>query len=115
MAFIKFLRISFKVAIPICSAISLVFYFPVLFLKNIQAIDIKNNNNTDMKFLMYPTDFGESGIGRATPIFLSSVKIFLAIVLLSLVNIITTSKLKTHLKKKIIARKKTVIVKSNLS
>ncbi len=100
--------ISYKVAIPFCYFVALLVYSPVLILKEVKECNSTPNSTL---YTTVPTKFSQSNIGTATPIILSSIRIFLAIVVLSTVNIITTTKLKNQLMKKL--TKKETKCKSN--
>jgi hypothetical protein len=88
--------ISYKVAISACYLLALILYSPVLFLKEIEPSSSPNGTF----YTIVPTKFASSGIGTATPIILSSFRIFMGIVVLSTINIVTTLKLKSQLMKK---------------
>ncbi len=88
--------ISYKVAISACYLLSLILYSPVLFLKKIEPRSGPNGTF----YTIVPTNFAETRIGTATPIILSSFRIFMGIVVLSTINIVTTLKLKSQLMKK---------------
>lgn len=92
------LRISFKLIISSCIALSLAIYSPVLLMSQIRLVPGSTN-----QYQSKLTAFGASLQGHATLVFLSFLRIVLAIVILSILNIITTFRLKSHLKKKMIS------------
>lgn len=81
---------------------SLLFYSPVLFLKRIVSIDQHNSsfNSTTNGYKLEYTEFGNSSIGRALPLILSSIRFILASVILFLINLFTLIKFRKHVNKK---------------
>ncbi|RNA41799.1 hypothetical protein BpHYR1_025161, partial [Brachionus plicatilis] len=74
-------------------AFSLVYYTPVLFLKKIVYLG-NNEYNTEY------TKFGLSEAGRVIPIVLSTIRLFIASILLLVINIFTLVKFQKYLNKK---------------
>ncbi len=75
---------------------------PVLFLKEINPVKINQSNGT-LAVQTYKTDitsYGKSISGKLVTTVLSVIRILLATVFLSIINIITAIKLKERLKRK---------------
>lgn len=72
---------------------SLVFYTPVVFLKKIVYL---GENSYEIQY----TKFGLSKPGRVIPIVLSTIRLFIASIVLLVINIFTLVKFKKYLKKK---------------
>jgi hypothetical protein len=67
--------------------LSFIYYSPLLFFKKITPIK-SNNNNATIDYLLVKTSFGLSLIGQITPIILQSIRIFLAMFVLTGINIL---------------------------
>ena len=91
-------RISYKLIISSNCFASFIIYSPVFLIKE---IDIKPG--THDQYQSEKTNFGASFVGNVTLIILSFIRITLAIGVLSVLNVITAFKLKSHLKKKMIS------------
>jgi hypothetical protein len=86
-------KLSFKPVIVSIAVFSLVFYSPVLFLK--QFVYLGNGT-----YQLASTSFGLSSAGRIIPGVLSTIRLLLATVCLFAINITTFVKFKRHVKKK---------------
>jgi hypothetical protein len=84
-----------KVVAPVCFAFAVVFYTPELFFYEIVPV-ISRETNLTVSFSLVNNQLGRTSFGRATPIFLTSVRIFLATAVLGLVNILSAKKFYRH-------------------
>ncbi len=89
----KYLRnISLTATILIVSVLSLLYYLPVLFMKNIELIKSTNS------FRLELNNFGSSRFAEILIIVIQSIRIFLTVILLPSVNILTAIQLRKILK-----------------
>jgi hypothetical protein len=93
-----FEKIKYLYVFLVIGVVSLLFYVPVLFLKQIVLVESKSNNRT--RYQLQLTEYGFSEIGKATPIVLSFIRIILVTVVLLCLNVATVVKFKKYLDKK---------------
>lgn len=103
-------NLSHKIVLSILFVLSLLFYMPNIFLKNIvsvergvsiQSIDVNvSYSNKTVSFSLTTSIFGKSIYGKIIPVILTSIRIFLSIIVLSLINILTAIKFKKHFNRK---------------
>lgn len=80
----KPVKFSFNVLIIILVAISLAYYFPLLFFKNL----VNLNSNSTSLYKLVDTDFGSSFSGKFINVALTVVGIVLGVLILTLVNVL---------------------------
>lgn len=99
-----FQKISHKWIICILFLISLLYYLPMLFRKNILSTKINYLTNGTVfvrtSYSIINTDFGSSPAGKTVPIVLTIIRIFLGTFLLTFVNIINTFKFRKRFNKR---------------
>ena len=96
---LRFQTIPINFIIIILFSISILFYLPVLYLKNVQEINANSTTN-EMVYKLIPSEFGKSSFGKSIPIILASIRLFLATIVMSTLNILTTIKFRKRLKLK---------------
>jgi hypothetical protein len=87
----------FKMVVPVCFAFAVAFYLPILSVYQIVPI-ISQSTNQTISFSLVLNSFGRTSFGRFIPIFLTCVRIFLATVVLGIVNILSANKFYRHFK-----------------
>jgi hypothetical protein len=95
-------NISLIKSILILASISLIFYSPILTIQRIELSHPNATSNAHMPLLysIVHTHFGETAFGQSVPTVLSSLRIFLATILLSIVNIINFIAFKRYFEKR---------------
>jgi hypothetical protein len=90
---------EFKMVVSVIFLFSLIFYAPLLHIYEIVPIFSFNTNKT-ISFDIRIKTFSNKSFGYLIPIFLTSIRIFLATVLLGSVNILSALKFYNHFKTK---------------
>lgn len=86
------------IVLPIIACIALIYYSPVLFLKEIVTNESLFRNSTG--FSLENTKFGNTTVGRIFPVVLASIRLLIASVVLFILNLFTLVKFRKHLNKK---------------
>lgn len=99
-------NLSYKIVIPVIFIISLLYYAPFLFRKNILSTTVNYYSNgtltTSIKsYSLTFTAFGSSTAGKIIPIFLTVLRIFLGTIVLSLINILNALKFRERFNKRL--------------
>ena len=96
-----------KLTVAIAFIVSLIYYIPVLYVKEIVEYQWDNSTSkntkapTLKKYELVKSDFGKTPFGKALPITLGSIRLLLATFLLSFINILTSIRFKFRLKNKV--------------
>ena len=78
----------------------MLYYFPVIFFKNI--VQIKNANSTNgTEYEAIQNQLGHTSFGRLTPVVITSFRIFLGTVILTSINLVNAYEFKKRMEKKI--------------
>ena len=93
-----FKNITYKQACPVIALISLLYYAPVLFLKQIQTYVDPITNVEYPKLIV--TSFGSSNYGKMTPTVLSAIRIILVTIVLLALNIMSIFRFSVYFDKK---------------
>jgi hypothetical protein len=91
---------TFKFVVPATFIFALIYYAPVLFLKDIVSNSFEQTNATVSSYKLVQNDFGKSPLGHLISIVLTSFRIFLATIVLGFMNILSAYKFYMHLKSK---------------
>lgn len=90
-----------NITLAMAFLVSLIYYIPVIYVKEIieSPMDFEKNNNRTA-FILIKSSFGKSNVGKAIPVILASIRLVLATILLSAINVLTTLRFKYRIKHK---------------
>ena len=93
-------RFSNGLVIFVLGIISILYYVPILFIYKIESYEESENNQTKTFYTTVSNEFGQTDAGRIIPTILSTVRAILVVVVLLIINIISSIAFKRHMKKK---------------
>ena len=96
-----FERVPNILVIALLGSISLIYYLPILFVYKVDVKIVENKQNqSETVYSTNLSDFGRTALGTYVPTILSSIRIVLVLVVLLIVNVMSTIAFREHLKRK---------------